>query len=78
MAIKPDKKVEVCSACLTAACWYGEFMCEEAINAGTVVKTVKELRRLNRESPTYWTNAKFYEVYGTPKPNFVISPATGG
>lgn len=31
--------VTVCSACLTAACWLGEFYCEEYKVAGTVEKT---------------------------------------
>lgn len=71
MPIRNDKKVMVCSKCLTAACWYGEFMCNEAVSAGTVVKTVGELKALNREHSDYWTNKKFLEVYGTSTPDFV-------
>lgn len=48
--------VTVCSACLTAACWQGEFYCDEAWSAGTVEKSVKELKAIGRENPEYWKN----------------------
>ncbi len=70
MPINNNKRVQVCSKCLTAACWYVEFMCDEASSAGTVVKTVGELKALNREHSDYWTNKKFAEVYGTEHPEF--------
>lgn len=65
-----DKEILVCSACRTAACWYGEFMCDEARRAGLVRMTVGDLRMLNREHSEYWTNTKFLEVYGTDRPDF--------
>ena len=54
----PDNKnVEVCSECKCASCWYGEFMCEAARGAGTEIKTVGELRTLNRENEkSLWTS----------------------
>lgn len=58
------KYVEVCSNCLRASCWYGIFMCDEAINAGTVVKTVDELHALGRENEEYWTDAYLAKMYG--------------
>ncbi len=48
------RKVTVCDKCLRACCWQGEFMCEEAQNAGTVEITVGGLRKLNRENSGYW------------------------
>ena len=48
--------VTVCSECLQASCWQGIFMCENAINAGTVQKTKEELKQLNLEHPSYWEN----------------------
>lgn len=49
------RTVTVCSVCLRACCWQGRFMCDDAQNAGTVEKTVDELKRLNRgESSMYW------------------------
>lgn len=50
-----QRKVTVCSACLTASCWHGAFYCDDYKTAGTVEKTVAELRALDLEHPTYWT-----------------------
>ena len=52
--LKDSDKVEVCNRCLMASCWQGIFMCDEAREAGTVIKTVGELRELNREHEDYW------------------------
>lgn len=52
--LKDDKKVVVCDACLQASCWRGELMCFESRNAGTIVKTVAELKKLNLEHSDYW------------------------
>lgn len=50
-----DYRVTVCDRCLCACCWQGEFMCEDARKAGTVVKTVAELRAgKHGESEHYW------------------------
>lgn len=50
------KTITVCDNCLRACCWQGEFMCDMAYGgAGTVEKTVKELRSLNAgEHESYW------------------------
>lgn len=55
-SIKPgERKVTVCSACLRACCWQGSFMCDAADMAGTVEKTIAELRAGQYgESPHYW------------------------
>ncbi len=47
--------VTVCSVCWRAACWQGVFLCDDYLDAGTVEKTVSELRQLGRESEHYWT-----------------------
>ncbi len=53
-----QRKVTVCSACLRACCWQGEFMCDAADMAGTVQKTVAELRAgKHGEHPHYWKAA---------------------
>ncbi len=49
-----DRTVTVCGACLQASCWQGEFYCDDYKTAGTVEKTVAELRALNLEHPSYW------------------------
>lgn len=55
--------VTVCSACLCASCWLGEFYCEKAKSgrqAGTKQMTVAELRALDREHPDYWKPERAY------------------
>ena len=49
-----DKLIEVCDKCLTACCWHGMFMCDEARNAGTVFKPIKELKELDLEHESNW------------------------
>jgi hypothetical protein len=46
--------ITVCSACLPASCWQGEFYCEDSKRAGTVEKTREELEALNLEHSDYW------------------------
>lgn len=53
--LTPDTLVTVCSACLRACCWQGEFMCDSARTAGTTQRTVAELRAGNYgEHESYW------------------------
>ena len=63
-----DKLVMVCDKCLTAACWYGEFMCDQSQHAGTIIKPVHELRKLNLEHESYWSDKKMLEIYGERDP----------
>jgi len=53
-AIEDDRIVIVCDACSRACCWKGEFMCEDARFAGTIKKTIRELKILDLENPCYW------------------------
>ena len=39
--------VTVCSECLQASCWQGVFMCDRSQTAGTIEKTIKELKKMN-------------------------------
>lgn len=52
--------IVVCSACLRASCWNGLyiFSCDEAVSAGTVNRTVKELRELGKEPESHWKVSK--------------------
>jgi hypothetical protein len=52
--IKDEDRITVCDNCLQASCWQGIFMCDEARDAGIVVKTVAELRKLKLENESYW------------------------
>lgn len=49
-----DDLITVCDHCLQASCWQGEFYCDDYKWAGTVQKTRRELRKLGRESESYW------------------------
>ncbi len=49
-----QRLVTVCSVCLCASCWQGEFMCEEARTASTVEMTVAQLKLKKLENPCYW------------------------
>ena len=52
------EKITVCDKCLQASCWQGLFMCDDSRLAGTVQKTVSELKELNLENPSYWKTDK--------------------
>lgn len=64
MTLNGSEKVLVCDKCLKAACWYGEFMCDESSGAGLKILTVGELRGLGLENEEFWTDKKMIEVYG--------------
>jgi hypothetical protein len=49
-----ERLVTVCSACLTASCWQYVFLCDKHKSAGTVQKTVAQLRALGLEHHSYW------------------------
>lgn len=52
-------KIEVCDACFQASCWQGVFMCYNSYSAGTVVKTIKELKEINTgEHPSWWHKSR--------------------
>ena len=50
-----QRTIVVCSECKMATCWYGLFMCDKAQSAGVVEMTIRALRKLKREHPSYWT-----------------------
>jgi hypothetical protein len=58
------KRVQVCEKCLTASCWYGESMCQEAKNEDVVMMEVKVLMGLGREHPENWGIKKITQIYG--------------
>lgn len=54
-----ETTVTVCAACLHATCWQGMYYCEDYVDAGTVEKTVAELKALAEqgeihEHPSWW------------------------
>lgn len=70
--IMKSKKVLVCSKCLRASCWYGEFMCDAAQSAGLKIMTVGELLKIDRESSDYWTDEAMIEQYGDADREFRV------
>lgn len=49
-----EREITVCDHCYQASCWLGIFMCEASRRAGTKQMTVRELRNLKYEHPSYW------------------------
>lgn len=72
MATPDTARVLVCDKCLRAACWYGEFMCDDAVSAGIKVMKVADLRKLDREHEEFWSDEKMIEVYGTADREFRV------
>ena len=56
-------KIEVCSECLRASCWQGDYLCMDAITSGTVKKKISDLIKLNLEHPAHW-KWQIIERYG--------------
>lgn len=63
-----NRQVYVCSECLTASCWHGEFMCQKARTAGIVKRTVAELDAMGLEHPSNYSVAKVKAVHGSLVP----------
>ena len=60
-----DRMVTVCDSCFCASCWHGIFMCDVAKTAGTIDLPVRELRRMNREHPSYYSDEAVRRVRGS-------------
>ncbi len=45
--------ITVCDKCLRASCWQGIFLCDEAVDAGTIQIRKKELMAKGLESEDY-------------------------
>ena len=70
MPLKNENKlIEVCSKCLMACCYHGELMCDNAKEAGTELKTVRELLNLGLENNYHWSDENMNRIYGYPAPN---------
>ena len=53
--LKDTDEIIVCDKCYRACCWHGYDMCDNSRSAGTAVLTVEELRRLDLEHESYWS-----------------------
>ena len=58
------RMITVCSNCLRASCWHGNFMCDDAKNAGTVEKSEYDLADLNLEHHSHYSEERIKEVCG--------------
>lgn len=56
--------ITVCASCLRTSCWHGEFMCDASSEAGTVQKTSRELRKLDREHSDHFSRRTVERVCG--------------
>lgn len=54
--MKDSDVITVCDKCFRASCWQGVFLCEESMSAGTVEKTIDELKGLALEHADFWKN----------------------
>ncbi len=73
MSEKKDKLIEVCSECLKASCWHGEFMCDESRDAGTILKPISELANLKLEHPDNWSDKNLLAICGDAAPNGFVN-----
>lgn len=73
-----NKILEVCDNCFRSCCWLGIFMCDESVDAGTVLKTVTELREMrntneklidNPENEDYWSDETLLKYCGDKAPH---------
>src|SRR5574338_265036 len=62
--IDNNRLITVCSECLQASCWQGEFYCDDYKTAGTKRLTIRELRKLDREHESYWDAARIARIEG--------------
>jgi hypothetical protein len=60
-----DYLVWVCSECLRASCWHGEFTCEDEKLATITRRLASELRALGREHPSHFSPEKIRKVSGS-------------
>ena len=62
-AEKEEIKVVVCDNCDMAACWHGELLCNEYVEAGVWAVPIYYLEQLGKENPCYWEHdtAGFYD-----------------
>lgn len=63
-----NKLIQVCGECKKASCWYGIHYCGNYRTANLEIKTVAELREINAEHESYWSNKKMEEIYGCVAP----------
>lgn len=60
-----ERLITVCSECKKASCWYWLFPCDAAQStAGLIKLSLDELRLLDLEHPSYWTEDAVQEYTG--------------
>lgn len=64
LAVRDERMVIVCSECRRASCWHGEWLCEDARNASTVVVSTRVLDAEANEARHHYGVKKLREVYG--------------
>ncbi len=69
-----NRVVTVCDKCFKASCWHGIFMCDDAQTAGTVDKTVAQLRELNVENKDWYSVEAIRKQCGQ-EPEYAFQPS---
>ena len=67
MSGDPSELIDVCAACLTAICWHGEIMCDEAKEASTTKRKRSYLDKMKREHQGNYSREKLDRVCGVVK-----------
>lgn len=62
--MRRERLITVCSWCLRASCWHGEFFCDHAQTAGTVQRTARELNKLSLEDKHHYSKDTVERVCG--------------
>lgn len=64
MSDSEDWTVTVCSECLCASCWHGEFYCSDYRTSRPVERKASELAALRLEHPSHYSKANLAKIYG--------------
>lgn len=59
-----ERRILVCSACLKASCWHGEWRCQKSPDASVTWRTERELDELGREPPSEYSVERIRQVNG--------------
>lgn len=59
-----ERRILVCSGCLKASCWHGEWRCAIREDASVTWRTEAELDALGLEDPSNYSIERIREVNG--------------
>lgn len=59
-----ERRILVCSTCLKASCWHGEWQCQKSKDASVVWRTEAQLDALGLEHPDNYSPERIHLVNG--------------